>query len=177
MPALTKPALGAIGPLRPKPATGDSAPAVALPPPQEIDAFVALPSGAYRYDAVAHQLHLVAASDSRRVTRCQDVVVEAPMDLVYVADHARMHPVPVGRESCASVASAAIAQNVSLLRRRPWSGYGAAPRDGPRCDSRCARTDARPTGFAFASRQAPRISFLKARRRTISAFRQRTSVD
>jgi nitroreductase len=156
----------------PKPATGDSAPAIALPAPelhggvplmealaqrhstrdfspealplpllsgllwaaygvnrkeggrtapsaldaQEIDVFVALPSGAYRYDAAAHELRLVATNDLRRVTGYQDFVDEAPMDLVYVADHARMHLVPVGqRESYASVAAGAIAQNVYLF--------------------------------------------------------------
>lgn len=83
---------------------------------QEIDVFVALPSGAYRYDAAAHALHLVAASDLRRVTGYQDFVDEAPMDLVYVADHTRMGMVPVGkRESYASVAAGAIAQNVYLF--------------------------------------------------------------
>ena len=45
--------------------------------------FVALPSGAYRYDAAAHALQLVAASDLRRVTGYQDFVDEAPLDLVY----------------------------------------------------------------------------------------------
>jgi nitroreductase len=172
MNTLTKLALGMMGQLRPKPATGDSAQAIALPPPeqrggvplmealaqrhstrdfspaalplpllsgllwaaygvnrkdggrtapsalnaQEIDVFVALPSGAYCYDPAAHELRLVAASDLRRVTGYQDFVDEAPMDLVYVADHARMHLVPVGqRESFASVAAGAIAQNVYLF--------------------------------------------------------------
>ena len=83
---------------------------------QEIDLFVALPSGAYRYDAAAHELRLVAASDLRRVTGYQDFVDEAPMDLVYVADHARMRLVPAGqRESFASVAAGATAQNVYLF--------------------------------------------------------------
>jgi len=172
MSTLTKLALGMMGQLRPKPGTGDSAPAIALPPQeqhggvplmealaqrhstrdfsaealplpllsgllwaaygvnrkdggrtapsaldaQEIDVFVALPSGAYRYDAASHELRLVAASDLRRVTGYQDFVDEAPMDLVYVADLARMHLVPVGqRESYASVAAGAIAQNVYLF--------------------------------------------------------------
>ncbi|MBS1214308.1 MAG: nitroreductase [Proteobacteria bacterium] len=82
---------------------------------QEIDVYVALPSGVYRYDASAHELHLAVASDLRRVTGYQDFVDEAPMDLVYVADHARMAMVPVGqRESYASAAAGAIAQNVYL---------------------------------------------------------------
>jgi SagB-type dehydrogenase family enzyme len=83
---------------------------------QEIDVYVALPEGAYRYDAKAHALRLVAASDLRRVTGYQDFVDEAPLDLVYVADHARMRLVPVSqRESYASAAAGAIAQNVYLF--------------------------------------------------------------
>lgn len=83
---------------------------------QEIDVFVALSSGAYRYDAATHALHLVAASDLRGVTGYQDFVDEAPLDLVYVADHGRMGLVPVAqRESFASAAAGAIAQNVYLF--------------------------------------------------------------
>jgi SagB-type dehydrogenase family enzyme len=83
---------------------------------QEVDVYVALPSGAYRYDATAHELHLVASSDLRRITGYQDFVDEAPLDLVYVADHSRMSLVPVGqRESYASVAAGAITQNVYLF--------------------------------------------------------------
>jgi SagB-type dehydrogenase family enzyme len=82
---------------------------------QEIDVYVALPDGAYCYDAKTHTLRLVAARDLRRVTGYQDFVDDAPLDLVYVADHARMRLVPVGqRESYASAAAGAIAQNVYL---------------------------------------------------------------
>jgi len=82
---------------------------------QEIDVYVALPAGAYLYDPKAHALELVAASDLRRVTGYQDFVDEAPLDLVYVADHSRMKMVPVGsREKFASAAAGAIAQNVYL---------------------------------------------------------------
>jgi hypothetical protein len=35
---------------------------------QEIDVYVALPTGAYRYDAAKSALTLVAATDVRRVT-------------------------------------------------------------------------------------------------------------
>jgi len=83
---------------------------------QEVDVFVALSSGAYLYDAAAHQLQLVAASDQRRVTGYQDFVDEAPLDLVYVANHTRMGMVPVAqREMYASAAAGAIAQNVYLF--------------------------------------------------------------
>jgi nitroreductase len=83
---------------------------------QEIDVFVALPSGAYVYDAAEHVLRLVAASDLRRVTGYQDFVDDAPLDLVYVADHSRMKLVPVSqRESFASAAAGAISQSVYLF--------------------------------------------------------------
>ncbi len=83
---------------------------------QEIDLYVALPSGAYLYDAAAHKLHLVAGSDLRRVTGYQDFVDEAPLDLVFVADYGRMKLVPASvRECFASVATGAIAENVYLF--------------------------------------------------------------
>jgi nitroreductase len=83
---------------------------------QEIDVYVALPSGAYLYDAAANELQLVAASDLRRVTGYQDFVDEAPLDLVFIADHSRMTLVPVAsRESFASAAAGAISQNVYLF--------------------------------------------------------------
>ena len=83
---------------------------------QEIDIYVALPSGAYRYDAPTHALTLVAASDVRRITGYQDFVDEAPLDLVYVADFTRLSRVPFSqRESYASVAAGAISQNVYLF--------------------------------------------------------------
>ena len=83
---------------------------------QEVDIYVALPSGAYLYDAAANQLILIASSDLRRVTGYQDFVDEAPLDLVFVADYGRVKLVPVGlRESYASVAAGAISQNVYLF--------------------------------------------------------------
>ena len=72
-------------------------------------------TGAYRYDAPSHALQLVVAQDLRRITGYQDFVDQAPLDLVFVADHTRMSLVPVAqRESYASVAAGAIAQNVYL---------------------------------------------------------------
>jgi len=83
---------------------------------QEVDIYVALPAGAYLYDAAENLLRLVASSDLRRVTGYQDFVDEAPLDLVFVADYSRMKLVPVRqRESYASAAAGAIAQNVYLF--------------------------------------------------------------
>jgi len=82
---------------------------------QEVEVFVALPTGAYLYDAKRHELQLVAAVDLRRLTGYQDFVDNAPLDLVYVANYSRLGRVPViQRESFASVAAGAIAQNVYL---------------------------------------------------------------
>lgn len=101
---------------------------------QEIDLFVALPAGAYRYDAATHALRLAAGSDLRRVTGYQDFVDQAPLDLVYVVDHARMRMVPAGqRQPYAYCAAGAIAQNVYLFAAgnglatviRAWIDRGA----------------------------------------------------
>ena len=82
---------------------------------QEIDVYAALPTGAYRYEAAANALTLVAATDVRRVTGYQDFVDEAPLDLVYVSDHTRLRMVPAGqRELYSSAAAGAICQNVYL---------------------------------------------------------------
>lgn len=81
----------------------------------EIRLIVALPDGAYAYEPASHALELVAAADVRRVTGYQDFVDDAPLDLVYVADHGRMSQVAVmQREGFAWVAAGAIAQNVYL---------------------------------------------------------------
>lgn len=83
---------------------------------QEIDIYVALPTGAYLYRASDNLLELIAASDLRRVSGYQDFVDEAPLDLVLVADYGRMKMVPVNqRESYASAAAGAISQNVYLF--------------------------------------------------------------
>jgi nitroreductase len=82
---------------------------------QEVEVYVALPTGLYRYAPPAHALQLVSATDVRRVTGYQDFVDTAPLDLVYVADHTHMKLVPAAqRESYASAAAGAMAQNVYL---------------------------------------------------------------
>jgi nitroreductase len=75
---------------------------------QEIDIYLALPSGAYIYSAENNELQLVAEADLRRITGYQDFVDEA--------DFGRMKLVPATqRESYASVAAGAISQNVYLF--------------------------------------------------------------
>lgn len=82
---------------------------------QEVDVYVALPAGVYRYEAGNHTLDLVSATDVRRVTGYQDFVDDAALDLVFVADYSRMKLVAAAqRESYAYVAAGAMAQNVYL---------------------------------------------------------------
>lgn len=82
---------------------------------QEVEVYAAMATGLYRYDPAAHALVRVAAADVRRVTGYQDFVDTAPLDLVYVADHARMKLVPAAqREAFAFAAAGAMAQNVYL---------------------------------------------------------------
>lgn len=82
---------------------------------QEVSVYVALPEGLYLYEPGAHVLRQVAASDVRRVTGYQDFVDRAPLDLIYVADHARMKLVPADRRGAYAFAAAgAMAQNVYL---------------------------------------------------------------
>jgi SagB-type dehydrogenase family enzyme len=83
---------------------------------QEIDVFAVLPEGAYRYDAKGHRLLLVKAEDLRGATGVQDFVATAPLNLVYVADFARMPDArPEERDFLAGADAGCIAQNVYLF--------------------------------------------------------------
>jgi len=82
---------------------------------QEIDIYVALPEGAYRYAATEHTLQLVAAADLRAVTGMQDYVGIAPLNLVYVADLDKMvDATPEKRALYSATDTGFVAQNVYL---------------------------------------------------------------
>jgi SagB-type dehydrogenase family enzyme len=82
---------------------------------QEVLLYVAMPQGVYLYAPAEHELQLTVAADVRQVTGQQDFVDTAPMDLVFVADHARMAQIPVAqREAFAFTAAGAMAQNAYL---------------------------------------------------------------
>jgi SagB-type dehydrogenase family enzyme len=57
---------------------------------QEIDVYVALPEALYLYEARTHSLKPVLAKDLREATGSQGFVKDAPVNLVYVADFAKM---------------------------------------------------------------------------------------
>lgn len=82
---------------------------------QEIEVFVVLAEGAYRYDPHEHRLLLVSARDLRAHTGTQDFVAAAPLNLVYVADFARMADSPDDeRRFLAGADAGCIAQNLYL---------------------------------------------------------------
>ena len=82
---------------------------------QEIRIYAAMREGIYLYEPFVHKLELVSNLDARVVTGYQDFVDEAPLDLVYVADHRRFD---MGdreqRLLYSAVACGAIVQNVYL---------------------------------------------------------------
>lgn len=83
---------------------------------QEVQVHVAMAQGLFLYEPVAHVLQLSVAQDVRRVTGYQDFVDGAPLDLIYVADHARAHLVTAAQRTAYAYASAgAMAQNVYLF--------------------------------------------------------------
>lgn len=83
---------------------------------QETDVYVALEQGLYCYDADLNLLLNVCGEDLRHLTGNQEFVAQAPVNLVYVADLARMPLVPPAeRLQLAAVGAGCISQNVALL--------------------------------------------------------------
>jgi nitroreductase len=83
---------------------------------REIDIYVALPDALYRYDPALNRLDFIAAGDHRAATGVQDFVAEAPLNLIYVADHAKMEGASEAqRETFAAADAGFIAQNVYLF--------------------------------------------------------------
>lgn len=82
---------------------------------QETDVYVAMKEGLYCYDAGLNLLLNVCAEDLRHLTGTQDFVAGAPVNLVYVADLARMQLVdPADRLQLAAIGAGCISQNVAL---------------------------------------------------------------
>ena len=61
---------------------------------QTVDIYVVLREGTYVYDAAKQQLLPVASGDLRAATGTQDFAGQAPLDLVYVADYAKIGSSP-----------------------------------------------------------------------------------
>lgn len=83
---------------------------------QEIDVYVALEQGLYLYDAKANTLVPVLAQDIREVTGKQPFVKDAPVNLVFVADYAKMGGMPDdAKDFYAATDTGFISQNVYLF--------------------------------------------------------------
>ena len=82
---------------------------------QEINIYVATAEGAYLYDPKSNALLLVAAKDLRALTGTQSYFKDAAVNLVYVADLARMNESPEGDKMYLTAANTGfIAENVYL---------------------------------------------------------------
>jgi nitroreductase len=82
---------------------------------QEIDVYVATAEGLYLYDAKANILVGILAGDIRAVTGTQPFVKDAPVNLVFVADFAKMGNMPADQKKFYSATDTGfISQNVYL---------------------------------------------------------------
>jgi SagB-type dehydrogenase family enzyme len=82
---------------------------------REIDVYIAIGGGTYRYDPDSHGLLPVLGKDIRARTGTQEFVAEAPLNLLYVADRDRMGDADDARKDLyAATDTGFIAQNVYL---------------------------------------------------------------
>lgn len=82
---------------------------------REVDVYVVMAAGAYRYDAAKHVLVKVADGDLRHLAGKQDFVATAPLNLVYVADLDRMSGASAEDKAlCSATDTGFIAQNDCL---------------------------------------------------------------
>jgi SagB-type dehydrogenase family enzyme len=82
---------------------------------QEIDIYVAMKKGLYLYNAQHHVLSPVMAGDIRRFSGVQDFTEEAPVNLIYVADFARMSGDEDDKIFYSATDTGFISQNVYLF--------------------------------------------------------------
>lgn len=82
---------------------------------QEIDAYVVMADGAYLYDARANALKPVTPADLRKLAGTQAYVAGAPVNLIYVADTAKLDGDDAARLATANADTGFIAQNVYLF--------------------------------------------------------------
>ncbi|MCS7011365.1 MAG: nitroreductase family protein [Anaerolineales bacterium] len=81
---------------------------------QDIDIYLTVAQGLFRYDAPAHRLIPILPDDLRPFTGTQGFIAAAPLTLVYVSDHRRMDASDEERLQWSWAHSGCIAQNVYL---------------------------------------------------------------
>lgn len=83
---------------------------------QEIDIYVAMASGLYLYDAKTHALKCIVKNDVRAMTGRQHFVEKAPLNLIYVADWAKINSTSDDEKKFYSATDTGfISQNVYLF--------------------------------------------------------------
>jgi len=82
---------------------------------QEIDVYLIMADGAYVYDAKANTLKPVVQTDLRKLAGTQAYVADAPVNLVYVADTAKLGGDDAARLATANADTGFISQNVYLF--------------------------------------------------------------
>lgn len=82
---------------------------------QELDIYAAMADGLYLYEPKDHVLTLVLPQDIREVTGLQSFVKDAPVNLIFVADNAKMEGVTgEDKNFYAATDTGYISQNVYL---------------------------------------------------------------
>ena len=82
---------------------------------QEVDVYVTLVEGVYLFDAHSHSLKPVLGGDHRSIAGTQPFVAQAPLNLIYVADFAKMRSAkPEDRPVWSAAGAGFIGQNVYL---------------------------------------------------------------
>lgn len=83
---------------------------------QEIDIYVAMENGLYMFDPYAFELRPILKDDIRAATGWQDFVPDVPINLIYVADTAKMGDGPMKEKKFyAALDTGYISQNVYLF--------------------------------------------------------------
>jgi nitroreductase len=82
---------------------------------QEIDVYAIMADGAYLYDAQANALKPVTRTDLRKLAGTQPYPADAPLNLIYVADTAKLGGDDAARLATANADTGFIAQNVYLF--------------------------------------------------------------
>lgn len=81
---------------------------------QEIDIFVAMQKGLYIYQPERNELKMVLKEDIRAITGKQAFAADAPVNLIFVADHSKMDKAGERKEIYAAMDAGYISQNVYL---------------------------------------------------------------
>jgi SagB-type dehydrogenase family enzyme len=96
---------------------------------QEIEIYAVMADGVYLYDAQAHDLRQVLKDDLRAATGGQDWVAKAPLNLVYVADYAKLgSQTEENKRANSNIDTGYISQNVYLFCAS--EGLGTVARGG-----------------------------------------------